>query len=46
MDTRRAKQVIREKMAKMGIEVHDSNQVVGTLSGGERQAVAIAHAVF
>ena len=46
MDTRRAKQVMREEMAKMGIEVRDSEQVVGTLSGGERQAVAIARAVY
>lgn len=46
MDTRRAKQVMRDEMAKMGIEVRDSDQVVGTLSGGERQAVAIARAVY
>jgi simple sugar transport system ATP-binding protein len=32
-------------MAKMGIDVRDPNQTVGTLSGGERQAVAIARAV-
>ena len=46
MDVRRGKQVVRDEMAKMGIEVRDSDQVVGTLSGGERQAVAIARAVY
>jgi len=30
----------------MGIDVRDPNQTVGTLSGGERQAVAIARAVY
>ena len=30
---------------KIGIDVRDPNQAVGTLSGGERQTVAIARAV-
>ena len=30
----------------MGIDVRDPDQMVGTLSGGERQAVAIARAVY
>ena len=37
---------MREEMAKMGIDVRDPDQPVGTLSGGERQAVAIARAVY
>ena len=41
-----AKRVMREEMRKMGIDVRDPNQAVGTLSGGERQAVAIARAVY
>ncbi|TMB46989.1 MAG: sugar ABC transporter ATP-binding protein, partial [Chloroflexi bacterium] len=41
-----AKRVMREEMRKMGIDVRDPNQTVGTLSGGERQAVAIARAVY
>ncbi len=41
-----AKRVMRDEMAKMGIQVRDPNQTVGTLSGGERQAVAIARAVY
>src|SRR5260370_35977385 len=41
-----AKNVMREEMHKMGIDVRDPDQPVGTLSGGERQAVAIARAVY
>ena len=37
---------MRDEMAKMGIDVRDPDQMVGTLSGGERQAVAIARAVY
>jgi simple sugar transport system ATP-binding protein len=33
-------------MAKMGIDIRDPEQAVGTLSGGERQSVAIARAVY
>jgi simple sugar transport system ATP-binding protein len=33
-------------MGKRGIDVRDPDQTVGTLSGGERQAVAIARAVY
>jgi simple sugar transport system ATP-binding protein len=46
IDIRQAKSVMREEMAKMGIDVRDPDQMVGTLSGGERQAVAIARAVY
>ncbi len=45
IDIKKAKTVMREEMAKMGIDVRDPDQMVGTLSGGERQAVAIARAV-
>ncbi len=42
-----AKQVMRGELLKMGIDVRDPNQTVAaTLSGGERQAVAIARAVY
>ena len=40
------KQTARQEMAKMGIDVRDIDQPVGTLSGGERQSVAIARAVY
>jgi len=46
LDIKHAQQVMREELAKMGIDVRDPNQTVGTLSGGERQAVAIARAVY
>jgi simple sugar transport system ATP-binding protein len=46
MDVRKAKRIMREEMAKMGIDVRDPDQPVGTLSGGERQAVSIARAVY
>ncbi len=36
----------REEMARMGIDVRDPGQPVGTLSGGERQSLAIARAVY
>jgi len=46
MDVKGAQRIMREEMSKMGIDVRDPNQTVGTLSGGERQAVAIARAVY
>jgi len=41
-----ATRTAREQMAQMGIDVRDPEQPVGTLSGGERQAVAIARAIY
>ncbi len=41
-----ADRVTREEMQKIGIDVRDPQQAVGTLSGGERQCVAIARAVY
>jgi len=41
-----ARQTTRQEMAKMGIDLRDPDQPVGTLSGGERQSVAIARAVY
>ena len=37
---------MRTELKKMGIDVRDPDQPVGTLSGGERQAVAIARAMY
>jgi len=45
-DVQSADRVTREELAKMGIQVRDTSQPVGTLSGGERQSVAIARAVY
>jgi simple sugar transport system ATP-binding protein len=41
-----AKQTVREELLKMGIDVRDPDQSVGTMSGGERQSIAIARAVY
>lgn len=38
--------VTGEEMSKMGITLRDPDQAVGTLSGGERQSIAIARAVY
>jgi simple sugar transport system ATP-binding protein len=41
-----ADRVTREQLRGMGIDIRDTSQPVGTLSGGERQSVAIARAVY
>ena len=46
LDFTRAQDVTREEMMRIGIDVRDPHQAVGTLSGGERQCVAIARAVY
>ncbi|ART99944.1 ATP-binding cassette domain-containing protein [Yoonia vestfoldensis] len=45
MDFKAANDVTMSEMRKMGINLRSPNQAVGTLSGGERQTVAIARAV-
>jgi len=45
INARSAKKTAVEEMALMGIDIRDPEQPVGTLSGGERQSVAIARAV-
>ena len=44
-DVAKADRVTREELKKIGIELRDTSQPVSTLSGGERQSVAIARAV-
>jgi len=44
-DHEHANEVTMEEMKKMGINLRSPDQAVGTLSGGERQTVAIARAV-
>ncbi len=46
VDQTKASTIAREEMAKMGIDIRDTEQAVGTLSGGERQSVAIARAAY
>ena len=45
-DVKFADRVAKEEMSKMRIDIRDPSQPVGTLSGGERQSVAIARAVY
>jgi simple sugar transport system ATP-binding protein len=40
------KRIADEELRKMGIVLKDINQPIGTLSGGQRQCVAIARAVY
>jgi simple sugar transport system ATP-binding protein len=44
-DKDKANAIARQAMADVGIQVRDPTQAVGTLSGGERQSVAIARAI-
>ncbi len=46
MDFKKANEITMSEMKKMGISLREPNQAVGTLSGGERQTVAIARAVY
>jgi simple sugar transport system ATP-binding protein len=46
MDHDFARRTAVEKLGEMGIRVRDANQVVGTMSGGERQCLAIARAIY
>lgn len=45
-DADKANTVTMQEMARMGINLREADQAVGTLSGGERQTVAIARAVY
>jgi simple sugar transport system ATP-binding protein len=44
-DRRRAATIASERLADLGITVRDAEQAVGTMSGGERQCLAIARAI-
>ena len=46
LDIRQMKRITKEELAAMGIDLRDVDQPIGTLSGGERQCVAIARAVY
>ena len=45
-DIKKSAEVAREEMKRIGIDVRDTDQAVGTLSGGERQTLAIARAEY
>lgn len=44
-DIASADQIVQERLSEIGIDVRDPGQAVGTLSGGERQCLAIARAL-
>jgi simple sugar transport system ATP-binding protein len=46
LDVDEMKRISKSEMAAMGIDLRDVDQPIGTLSGGERQCVAIARAVY
>jgi simple sugar transport system ATP-binding protein len=45
-DVASARHTARSELAAMGIDLRDPDQPIGQLSGGERQSVAIARAVY
>ncbi|MDH6237786.1 ATP-binding cassette domain-containing protein [Cryobacterium sp. CG_9.6] len=45
LKVREMKAITKHELARMGIDLRDVTQPIGTLSGGERQSVAIARAV-
>ena len=44
-DTEKANAIASEGLAQMGIDVRDPEHPIGTMSGGERQCLAIARAI-
>ncbi|GAA5132566.1 ATP-binding cassette domain-containing protein [Pseudonocardia adelaidensis] len=46
LDIKGMREIADTELRKMGITVKDINQPIGTLSGGQRQCVAIARAVY
>jgi len=44
-DVAKADEIVVKELSEIGIDVRDPGQAVGTLSGGERQCLAIARAV-
>ena len=46
MDNDRMNQIAHDEMLKIGIDFSDPTQAVGTMSGGQRQTLAIARAIY
>ncbi len=46
LDVEQAQEVTVAELARFGLDVQDPHQPVGSLSGGERQCIAIARAVY
>jgi len=45
MDNKQMNEIAHEEMLKIGIDFSDPTQAVGTMSGGQRQTLAIARAI-
>ena len=45
-DIEKANKIAAERMGQIGIDVRDPSQAVGTMSGGERQCLAISRAIY
>jgi simple sugar transport system ATP-binding protein len=45
-DRKAADRIAKAELLKMGIDLRDTSQLAGTLSGGERQSLAIARAIY
>ena len=46
LDMDKMNEITRTEMAKLGIDVADPTQPIGTMSGGQRQTLAIARAIY
>lgn len=46
LNVKEMKRIAKQELLEMGIDLRDVDQPIGTLSGGERQCVAIARAVY
>lgn len=46
LNVAKMKEITKKELLAMGIDLRDVNQPIGTLSGGERQSVAIARSVY
>ncbi len=46
LNVKKMKEITKEQLLAMSIDLRDVNQPIGTLSGGERQSVAIARSVY
>ncbi len=46
MQTGDMNRITREEMARIGIDIADPEQAVGTMSGGQKQTLAIARAIY
>ena len=45
-DIEKANKIAADRMGQIGIDVRDPSQAVGTMSGGERQCLAISRAIY